>query len=238
MLCTLPFAGFYYSAHDSEFDREIESLADHYASETPDNMPEWLMNLAWDSADFESARLEYSREYAESFMQWLSLDGTFESMSSPRFYNFETDRIFVTLTRNDVAKLWRGVDRELFTQRCRDRFTSRSGFTSHYSNDWRQWGRLSEWDHNQLGTLIGAYAETEQGAAWEQWSESELMESYLCKGGVSNALWNGEEGARFWKLFDYMIARANRPVRTLEQWHAARRAENRPFNETPLGSLM
>lgn len=229
-LSTLPFAGLY-----PEYDREIESLADHYADQTPDNIPDFLMELAWDSADFSNYCQEYAKEYAESFLQWLSLDGKFESLRSPRYYNFETDRVFVELTRNDIARAWRGVDKEQFAKLCRNRFTSCDGFISSYSPDWRTWGKLSTWDYNQLGTLIQALAETEQSDDWGFWNEVQLMESFNCNGGADNAMWQGEQSDRFWRLFNYMMERANRPVRTLDQWHAARRAENRPFSTTSLG---
>lgn len=235
-LSTLPFAGFYSGAHDLEYDREIESLADYYANETPDNIPDFLMDMARDSADFGNYCLEYAKDYAESFMQWLSFDGKFESLESPKYYNFETDRVFVELTRDDIARAWRGVDKKRFAKLCRDRFTSRDGFISSYSPDWRTWGKLSAWDHNQLGALIQAFAETEQAGCWHFWNEVELMESFNCNGGADSAMWQGEKADRFWKVFNYMVKRANRPNRTLDQWHAARRAENRPFSETPLGA--
>lgn len=227
----IPFAGFYGSMHDAEFDREIE-----YALEGLDDPNGALQNLAFDSADFGAARLEYAREYATAFLDWLGLTGESSGLESPRFYNFETDRVFVRITRDSVARMWRGVDRATFAAKCRERFTSRSGFISHYSADWRDWGALPTWDHNQLGTLALVYAETEKGTDWSLSDEVDLMETCICNGGVHNALWDGERGARFWRIVNYLRERESRPIRTMAQWHAARRAENRPFNETPLGA--
>lgn len=236
-LSTIPFAGFYESYHDAEFDREIESALEYSDLDSNSTLYHELLDLAYSgAADFEAAREEYAKEYAASFLEWLSLDGEFESVSSPRFYNFETDRVFVELTRGDLARLWSMVDRETLDAACRERFTSRSGFISHYSPDWRDWGRLTSWDHNQIGTLLGAAAETEQGAKWYMADECDLMESYLCNGGVHGALWQGDKADRFWKIVNYLNERAARPIKTLAQWHAARRAENRPFTDTPLGA--
>lgn len=230
----IPFSGFY-NAHESEADREIESLANYYASETPDDLPQWLADLAFDSADFEAFRDEYAKEYVTSFLQWLGFDGEFSGMESPRFYNFETDRVFAKLTRDDIARAWHMADKDVLTRICNERLTSRSGFVSHYSPDWKTWGALSSWDHNQLGMLMIACADTEQGYSFDYWSEVELMENAMCN-GIGQEIWTGEKSDRFWKLFNYMMDRAKRPIRTLEQWHAARRAENKPFGATPLGA--
>lgn len=232
---TLPFAGFYESYHDAEFDREIESALEYTGLPYSSPLYDALQSLAFDAADFGAARLDYAQAYATAFLDWLGLDGAFESMDSPKEYNFSTNRVFVTLTRSDIARLWRGVDKAKFAKACRARFTSRSGFISHYSPDWKTWGRLSDWDHNQLGTLLQVYAETEQGDTWSSVNELDLMESYLCNGGVHAALWQGEKSARFWRIANYLEARQSRPVKTMAQYRAARRAENRPFAGTPLG---
>lgn len=232
-LSTIPFAGFYGSVHEDELDREVEYFMERIPHDSP--VYDSIQSLAWDAADFGAARLEYAQEYAAAFLDWLSLNGKFESMDSPREYNFATDRIFVTLTRADIARLWRGVPREDFTKACRDQFTSRSGFISHYSPDWRDWGPISTWDHNQIGTLVECFAEYEQGKAWDSWAEHELMESYLCNGGVHGAMWQGDKADRLWRIANYLEERAARPIKTMDQWHAARRAENRPFSGTPLG---
>jgi hypothetical protein len=36
-----------------------------------------------------------------------------------------------------------------------ERHTSRSGFISFYSPDWRTWGDVTNWDHNQLRNARG-----------------------------------------------------------------------------------
>lgn len=237
-LSTIPFAGFYYTLHDEELSRPIETAIDCFCEDTGADIPQALADRLWDNADYGAARREYAQEYAASFLQWLGLDGSFESMSSPNGYNFETDRIFVTLTRADVARLWRMTPRDILDKVARDRFTSRSGFISHYAPDWRDWGPVSTWDHNQIGTLVYAVANYEQDGThdgFDMWAEYELMEGYLCNGGPGNALCQSQEYVRALNIADYLRDRARRPIRTMAQWRAARRAENRPFNGTPLG---
>ena len=36
----------------------------------------------------------------------------------------------------------------------RDRFTSRDGYIPHYSKKLSEWGKISTWDHNQIGTAL------------------------------------------------------------------------------------
>jgi len=195
---TIPFSGFYCSVHDAEFDNEIErSLENVPASDT-------LTNLAYDAADFGSARLEYAKAYAAAFLEWLGLDGKFESLISPRGYNFETDRIFVDLTPEDIERLQEMVPAEAFRAVCRERFTSRSGFISFYSPDPEDWGPIEDWDHNQIGTLVECAARIED----PDLDEIGLMENFLCNGGVHNAMWDGPQADRFWRIINFLERRA------------------------------
>lgn len=236
-LSTIPFSGFYESIHDGVIDDAFNMMfADRETG--CDMAPDFMIYAARDAVSWSDVYRAYARVYAESFLQWLGLDGRFESMSSPRFYNFETDRIFVLLTRANMTRLWRGTDRGIFEKACRDRFTSRSGFISSYAPDWRAWGRLSSWDHNQVGTLVQAFAETEQGGAFDSLAEVDLMESALRNGYPESWIWEnaGPNLKRAADAWDYLQDREARPIKTMAQWVAARRAENRPFGTTPLGT--
>lgn len=79
-------------------------------------------------------------------------------MTSPREYNFETDRLFVNASKALVNRLWarsREDGHETLRRVIQDRFTSCDGFISHYRNTLEDWpGDLVDWDHNQLGTLL------------------------------------------------------------------------------------
>lgn len=91
-----------------------------------------------------------------------SLRFTWAAMESPREYNFETDRIFVNVPLSVVRKLWsisKGDDHATLTRIALERHSSRSGFISGYRNNWESWGAVSEWDHNQLETLLIAACE-------------------------------------------------------------------------------
>ena len=239
---TVPFSGFYESIHSGEVDHTLERiLTDRDSGSEP--APDFIQNAAFMAIDYSAVYRRYARAYVDSFAEWLGLDGKFESMDSPREYNFTTDRVYITLTRADVARLWRGVSRADMTKAAKARFTSYDGFISGYSSDWRTWGRLSDWDHNQLGTLLGAYAVIENGGDWDQWAEHGLVEDLNCNGDIDN--WLFEEAtkdlARAVNAWDYLQDRAKRAIKTcaeyLESRRDFRRAQMLPFEGTPLGQF-
>lgn len=94
----------------------------------------------------------------------------FEQMTSPREYNFETDRLFVSMPLYILAKIRKAVDTTVLAAAFKERFTSRSGFISHYENTVPD-KPLAEWDHNEAGTLIA----TAIGADFDDWGIYESL---------------------------------------------------------------
>ena len=244
-LTTVPFDGFYHSLHDSEIDHALEIVFDIGGS--GDVNPD-ILEAARDALDWPCIYEAYAKEYAESIGHEYDLELTFESLSSPRFYNFETDRAFSHISRDSLAKIWRAVPRDALRDAIRERFTSRDGFISHYPNSLDDWPRrLSDWDHNQIGTLLWVYLDHEVrgyvNGGFDGWAQLEVMESAFGNGFIENLFFDPDNARRGYEkelnrldaINRYLHERNARPVKTLEQWHAARRAENRPFSATPLG---
>lgn len=93
-----------------------------------------------------------------------SLHLTYETMTSPREYNFETDRLFADIPLAVMYLLFRRSRAEghkTLAAMIADRFTSYDGFRSHYANELASWLEkpLADWDHNELATLLGAAME-------------------------------------------------------------------------------
>lgn len=137
--------------------------------------------------DYSAAHLYLAKAYTDAFDYWAGealgfkrsewryswaqkrktriqvdrLGLVFEEMTSPREYNFATDRVFCQISMRTVQALFRMSKAESHSrlEACiKARFTSRDGFISHYSNrlcDWLE-KPLSDWDHNELGTLLRA----------------------------------------------------------------------------------
>jgi hypothetical protein len=87
----------------------------------------------------------------------------FDDLSSPREYNFTTDRIFIKLHPDALSAMTTAVlvspaGLEMFGARCAANFTSRDGFMSSYDPDYTTWGTTdtwgTTWDHNQVGVLF------------------------------------------------------------------------------------
>lgn len=161
------FSGFYESLHSDNFDREEEYIIEEYEGKT------------WDDFDFTHDYLGYCKSYVNKVNSILDLKLEFVEMTSPREYNFSTDRIFCTINKKDLKKIATALDTETMKDLVKSRFTSYDGFLSFYSNDINSWKeeKLEEWDYNELGTLLEAYVkisdeENIDEQCWEYLSEN------------------------------------------------------------------
>ena len=156
-------------------------------------------------------------------------------MSSPREYNFTTDRVFADIPLARAYLLFRKTREDgSLTEYAQQRFTSYDGFSSYYSPDWKTWGPFREWDHNQLGTVLAAFLNSDSDE-FREWEVYESMEHEQCNGNFDNWLWEAmpvKESTRIGKVIDYLRERAERLWRTT----AEQRTANLPFSDTPLGS--
>jgi hypothetical protein len=207
---TIPFDGFYESFWSQEIDSIEEREAEYFEErQREEGIPKDLRLDASDFADIlwrvtnyriihEAAAKTIAGSWNELASEELGFDLglTFEEITSPKYYNFETDRLFMSMPRNTLAKLFRmsrAEKHERLRKSIKDRFTSRDGFISHYSNDIDDWlaKPLSSWDHNEIGTLLvtltseidnydlynhvcdcdGLYNEWNEGVDWQSFEE-------------------------------------------------------------------
>jgi len=88
-------------------------------------------------------------------------------MTSPKYYNFSTDRVFARVSETAIRSCYnlfaegKGCPHSPFhilEKLIKESFTSRDGFRSHYSNKLADWlaKPLNEWDHNEVMTLLVA----------------------------------------------------------------------------------
>lgn len=141
--------------------------------------------LFFECMDYQKAHLRLAQEWVDSFDWWCKENigtpeksFTFESMHSPREYNFTTDRVFAYVPHavmEDLFKKSAATEHEKLEEVIKRLSTSRSGFISFYSNDLDEWLKkpLEEWDHNELMTLLQASLESsdefpkDDGFSWE-----------------------------------------------------------------------
>ncbi len=151
-----------------------------------------LGELLADKTQYSVAYAKIAKDYAEAYFWWLGESLGFpvhrtahvrgsasapwthytyshpvawqwEEMTSPRQYNFETDRLFAKVDAVVLRELFRKlmlVDNSwAFDRTVREMFTSYSGFCSFYDNDPEvlKAKPLEDWDHNELTVLLIAW---------------------------------------------------------------------------------
>jgi len=204
----LPFCGFYNSIHDGNIDNAIEYIFQMENGDTIKPLAYRLYNQCNFSEVFKAYAMEYSQQFAAAF-ELPSL--VFKFMQSPKEYNFTTDRIFCTISDDDIEKMRANTSPLTLEKHARESFTSRDGFSSFYSPDYNTWGDVSEWDHNQLACLLEAYIEDFTQADYDQWAECALMESAQCNGYFDSWIADNTKGInRLYKIADYVRTREER----------------------------
>lgn len=202
-LVALPyFSGFYCSNLADIIDAAEEQTADHEEEKQgsveyyPDTYEpnEALRLSASDFADILSDCVDYRAAYGAIAKDWVSafddvlihaLDLPanslrFHSLISPKYYNFETDRAFASITDETVEALFAisaSEGHSSLAKVLQDSFTSYDGFSSFYSNDLAEWldVPLEDWDCNEVGALLAAALLTKgigHGAGAASWSGS------------------------------------------------------------------
>jgi hypothetical protein len=231
LLTQIPFTGFYESWYSREIDHleemEIENQLERqkYEDKTPEHLtldgPEFG-ELFYRASDYSAMYHAIARTYADGFNTFASefcgfdLGLKFESMSSPREYNFSTDRIFCHIPRASVARLFRASKRDghkALAREIREHFTSRSGFMSFYPNTLERWldKRLSEWDWNELETLLCAVMSLSEDFDADEW-EMDLFNKLTDCDGFYSEWSNGVD----WEKFDASLAELR--AEKLETW--------------------
>lgn len=205
---TVPFAGFYESSHDEQLDWALEQMM---SDDSGDQFGGLLMRVFWD-CNWRAVHEEYAREYVVNLAAEFKLKLLYERMISPREYNFTTDRIFAYIPLVEVRRLRRETAPEVLNEVVLEMFTSRSGFSSSYANDVREWPGIAAWDHNQIGALLAAYIRQENGGKdMDQYRESELMEYDRDNGAFEQWIDKHTKNmGRYWEIKDYLQKRKER----------------------------
>lgn len=202
----IPFSGFYNSIHDEELDRALDDIfqndnGDIYTS---------LRDKAFDSMNWKNVHTEYAKKYTKGFATNFEIDLAFSELSSPKYYNFETDRIFCDIEFSEVERVFGLTNKIQLEKLIKENFTSYDGFHSFYSNELSTWldTPLKEWDLNQVGTLIECYINQE--TRFDICKERECLGDY--PEDVTNRLVesNIENPDKVFKILNYLQERSER----------------------------
>ena len=206
MIIQIPFSGFYESIHSSNIDHYLDNdLFTDYATGCTNN--DKLSNRAYYAIDFNAVYLEYAKEYAQAFADKFNITMQFESMTSPREYNFSTDRIFCEISPSEIMRIYNSTCKDTLLRLARETFTSRDGFISFYEPDYLTWGDVLTWDYNQLNVLLDAYIINFY--CNEDW-EIYLMDDLQCNGLINELLYKHCTDKRIFKVHSYLQSRAER----------------------------
>ena len=126
---TIPFGGFYESIHQFDDECEIE-----YINEQREEKGLGPIDFDDLEVDYKAYELDYSKQYVEKFLEELKNDTEicemiglksikFESLYSPRQYNFSTDEITVKynldnkIFKDFIEKSWEAIKPAAATQK-------------------------------------------------------------------------------------------------------------------------
>ncbi|MGH7024177.1 MAG: hypothetical protein ACREEB_11390 [Caulobacteraceae bacterium] len=230
LVINVPFQGFYDSdysqAIDSEESQWIEYHAEvngyngdsgeHYEESFPpelrlseSELAELLFAHTQYSIAYDAVARVYVDAFSYAFNEYTGIDLQlkFESMTSPREYNFGTDRLFAYIPLRAVRELFaisKAEGHKTLAKTIEDRFTSYDGFLSHYDNDLESWlaKPFRDWDHNELATLLGAVMvirDVEDGGAGRRGSFAFALYDAISEDNGFGQAW---ESAVDWPAFE------------------------------------
>ena len=79
----------------------------------------------------------------------------FERISSPKYYNFENDAIHCEIDIEEFKiQTYLEDNRDAFADYLKERYTSRDGFISFYSNDVNEWIHAWSSDEHMVGAVL------------------------------------------------------------------------------------
>jgi len=165
------FPGFYNSILDHAIDSEI-------ASEQCETGEEY--DAIMERYDMGDAMKAISKDWSWAYARRTGISMEFEEVTSPKEYNFTTDRCFVLIPVDEIERVAKEVDETVLRKVLKDMFTSYDGFMSFYSNslEHEEWqAPVSEWDHNQLQALLLAHLLTTDPDITRDELEMEMYEA-------------------------------------------------------------
>ena len=164
------FSGFYESIHSGAFDSEEESIIEAYPGHD------------WDDFRFTSDWIEYSKKYVAAISSEIGIKLEFMELTSPKEYNFTTDKISCWITSKELKKISSVLNSDTLKDIIKKRFTSRDGFMSWYSNDINEWKekKVTDWNCVELGTLLDAWIIENESI--DYWKDLDYLGYDYCSG--------------------------------------------------------
>ena len=133
------FTGFYSTLFEDIIDSEEENIFEENESYTTDNV----------EFDYKTFKEDISKQcvgvFEDAFNRDMhtKLSVSFESLFSPKFYNFENDSINVaiSLSQDDFDTVISAIkeNKTEISEQLKEKYSSRDGFSSFHSTDLDEW---------------------------------------------------------------------------------------------------
>ena len=132
ILVKIPFSGFYNSIHDGIIDSVLEYEAERYVdSDKANDIILDVLNVN----HYDKIREVLSKVFVDGVNELflyeydINLDLKFDSLKSPRFYNYSTDEIYCYVDNDKINELVALLNNENdFIEVLKDKYQSRDGF--------------------------------------------------------------------------------------------------------------
>ena len=184
------FSGFYGTFWDQDYI-EPETLVIDSSAVHQDYM-EWIVENVYDHIDYD----QYRYDVVETCINFINgelpegMSFEFERIVSPKEYNFTNDSVNVLLTYTpkswDIISKYIKDNKSDFETYIKDRYTSRPGFWSNYTNDVNEWLDIVDdlkkpvdyMHEHQLGAILDFYLTSKYDDM-----EYIMYEQFACNGG-------------------------------------------------------
>lgn len=125
----LPFQGFYESIYDMHIDNTIEYYLYALEGEQLEKAQDTFYMMEYD-ATRKAICKHYIKAYEQVFYDEFNIDLnlTFNSLTSPKFYNFESDRLFVNIDHEAFKQVINLLDDEVIQKTLSEKYKTQSGF--------------------------------------------------------------------------------------------------------------
>jgi len=132
------FSGFYNSIWEFDDDAINVDIAEQREERGLDELSDYTLDI-----DYKRYRVDVAKQYCKVTSKLLDdyiESMTFKELESPREYNFTTDKIVCDVTIDtDKISAWCEDNKDELSEYITQRFTSRDGFCSFFSNDINEW---------------------------------------------------------------------------------------------------
>jgi hypothetical protein len=129
----IPFSGFYHSIHDQYIDLWLDYMTSNDEAEFLGITQEELEDRLY-TMDYSSIRKAICLHYIEAYNAVfydehdIDLELSFHAMTSPKFYNFETDRIYCDIDQSKFNEVIALLDDDKIQSVLSGKYRTQAGF--------------------------------------------------------------------------------------------------------------